>query len=197
MKNNDNTFRQTNGFAMQYGVLLGFCGLAGLACFVGSFNSPFLSFFHLLFTLGSPVLAGYFTIKFRNAVMQPELGFTFGRGFGFTFLMGMYATLWIAVGLFVYLAYFDNGYIFDAYEKMLTQPEYVAQLRASGTWDVIQSMGGITKLVNNMRAISAGNYATGVIYMSLMVAPIISGFIALISRKAPAGWSMPNVTNEK
>ena len=196
MKNNDNTFKQTNGFAMQYGVVLGFCGLAGLACFVGSVSSPFLSFFHLIFTLGSPVFAGYLTMKFRNAVMLPEQGFSFGRGFGFTFLMGMYATLWIAVGLFVYLAYFDNGYIFDAYEKMLTQPEYVAQFRANGTWDMIQSMGGITKIVNNMRAVGAGNYATGVIYMSLMVAPVISGIIALITRKAPADWQTLSDTKE-
>ena len=197
MNSNDNTFKQTNGFAMQYGVLLGLCGLAGLTCFVGSFSTPFLSFFHLLFTLGSPVLAGYFTIRFRNAVMQPELGFTFGRGFGYTFLMGMYATLWIAVGIFVYLAYFDNGYIFDAYEKMLTSPEYVAQLRANGTWDMLQSVGGVTKLVNNMRAVGAGNYATGVIYMSLMVAPFISAIIALICRKAPTGWTMPNTDTNK
>lgn len=192
MKSNDNTFKQTNGFAMQYGVLLGLCGLAGLACFVGSFTTPFLSFFHLLLTLGSPVLAGYLTIRFRNAVMQPELGFSFGRGFGYTFLMGMYATLWIAVGVFVYLAYIDNGYIFDAYEKVLNQPEYVAQLRASGTWNVLQSAGGITKLVNNMRAISAASYAAGVIYMSLMVAPLISAVIALVCRKAPDGWTEPN-----
>ena len=192
MRNNDNTFKQTNGFAMQYGVLLGFCGLAGLACFVGSFTNPILSFFHLLFTLGSPVLAGYFTMRFRNGVMQPELGFTFGRGFCFTFLMGMYATLWIALGVFVYLAYFDNGYIFDAYEKMLTQPEYVAQLRASGTWEMIQSIGGVTKIVNNMRAVGAGNYATGIIYMSLMVAPLISAIIGFVCRKSATGWTSPN-----
>ena len=192
MENQKSSFKQTNAYAMQYGALLGLCGMASLACMVLSFKYPVMSWLSNIFTLGSPFLAGYLTIIFRRNVMIPELGFSFGRGFGYTFLMGIYATLWVALAVFVYLAYIDNGFLFDSYEKMMLQPEVVSALRESGTWDMIQKdFGSVTKLVNTFRAISPAQYAGSIIYLSILVAPFISAIVALVCRKAPNGWIMP------
>lgn len=197
MENQTNTFKQTNGFAMQYGALFGLCGIASLACSVLSFQLPFLSFVGNVLNWGSPFLAAYFTIRFRRAVMVPELGFSFGRGFAFTFLMGAYSTLWVALTVFIYLAYLDNGYIFDAYEQQLLQPEMVAALRQSGMWDMMQNeYGGVTKIVDILRGISPAQYAGSIIYMSLLVAPVFSAIIALVCRKSGNGWVMPRKEND-
>ena len=155
MENRTTTFQQTNAFAMQYGVLLGAFGLLTLAVFVLSFQFQSLGILTDLMFLGSPFLATYFTLRFRKTVMVPEFGFTFGRAFGFTFFMGIYATLWVALGVFVYLNFFDGGYLFDKIEEVISSPQFVAQLRQAGSWDmIIDQYGSLPKMVNVLRSIS-------------------------------------------
>ena len=197
MENQKSSFAQTNAFAMQYGALLGLWGIASLAFWVLSFRYPFLSWLSNVLMIGSPIFAGYLTALFRRNVMIPELGFSFGRGFGYTFMMGIYATLWVALAVFVYLAYLDNGFLFDSFEKMLTQPDVVAALRQTGTWEMmLREVGSPEKLVNVYRSISPGQYAGIIIYLSLLVAPFISVIIGLVCRKSGNGWVMPRVDNK-
>ena len=191
MEDKQNTFNQTNGYAMQYGIILGLWSLCGLACYVLSFRLPILSVLCDLLLVCSPVLAGYLTICFRRKVMIPELGFTFGRGFGFTFLMGVYATLWIALGTYVYLAYFDNGYIFNQIENMMSRPEFVNQMRQSGTWDLMMNeYGSVQKFVNTMRSFGASAYAGFFIYITIFTSPVVSAIVGLIAKKSP-NWIIP------
>lgn len=192
MKQKDNSFQQTNSFAMLYGLYLGLWGLLGLTCVVQSFSHPSLSLISSPLMWSSPFLAAYLTYRFRRNVMLPELGFSFGRGFLFTFFMGMYASLWIAIGTFVYMAYFDNGAIFNAYEAMLSAPEVTAELRASGMWDMLQAQGGINGFVDVLRGITPAAYAGSILYITLLTAPVISAIIALIFRKSGNGWIMPS-----
>lgn len=170
---------------MQYGLLLGIWGILGLCVMGLSFKIPSLSIISTLMTIGSPIVAVFLTIRFRKAVIDIEEGFSFGRAFLFTFMTGIYASIWIAVFVYVYLAYMDGGYIFNAYEAMLTQPEYTAQLQESGFMSTINAAGGLDNFVDTMRSIPPANYAGMVIYMTIFSAPFISAIISAICRKAP------------
>ena len=66
-----NNFRQTNAFAMQYGLLLGAWGLLSLAAFVQSFTNVYLSPVSSLMFLATPLLAGWMTFRFRARVSVP------------------------------------------------------------------------------------------------------------------------------
>jgi len=186
MNQNTNKFKQTNAFAMQYGVVLGIIGILSLCAMGLSFHISIFSFFSTLLTVGSPIVAALLTLRFRKAVMVETEGFSFGRGFLFTFMMGAYASIWVALFVFVYLAYIDNGAFFDAYEAMLTQPELVAEMRRSGVMEQLAAAGtNLTDIVATMRGISPAQYAGMVIYLSILAAPVISAIIALIARRSP------------
>lgn len=186
MNQNANRFKQTNAFAMLYGLVLGAIGILSLCAMGLSLQISIFSFISTVLTIGSPIAAAYLTIRFRRAVMVETEGFSFGRGFLFTFMMGVYASIWVALFVFVYLAYLDGGSFFDIYEARLTQPELVAEMRRSGVLAQLADAGtSPTGLVDAMRAIPPAQYAAMVIYMSILAAPVFSAIIALIVRRSP------------
>ena len=186
MDNRGFNFKQANAFAMQYGLYLGLWGITSLAVFVMSLSMPALSLVSTTMMVCSLIIAARLTSRYRHQCATPGEGFSFGRGFLFTFLTGLYASLWIALIVFIYLAYFDHGHVFDAYERMLQQPEFQAELERSGVSAQLEAMsgdGGVTALVNAMRVIPPAVYATLIIYLTLLTAPFISAIIALINRR--------------
>jgi len=185
MERTVNNFRQTNAFAMQYGLLLGGWGLLNLFIMILSFSQTFLSVVNTLMFIGSPVVATLLALRFRRNVTLKSEVFTLGRGFVFSLMMGIYAALWIAAGVFVYLSYFDHGYVFDVYEQMLKQPQVVKELSRNGFPLTMPDGSVLTpeELVAGMRGISAANYAGLIIYITVLSAPIFSLVIGLICRR--------------
>ena len=170
---------------MQYGVALGAWGLLANACFAGSFSWPGLSMAFLLLTVLSPVLGAVLTSRFGRHV-APETGLTFNQAFLHTLLMGAYAAIWVSVGVYIYLAYLDHGYIFNAYENSLADPAIQEEMERNGlNAQIAQLTGGGTPadLVTALRAIPAVNYAAMVLYVNILLAPFIAIAIALVCRK--------------
>lgn len=168
---------------MQYGLLLGLWGFLSLVFMVLAMVHPVLSLPNILLMYGSPFFAAYLTICFRRRVMQPEEGFSFGRAFLFTFIMGLYASIWIALGVYVYLAWFDHGYVFDVYERVLSLPENAAMLSQNGMLAAMTQGKGVSGIIDAMRSVPVSNYAGMVIYTTFFTAPFISAVIALVCRR--------------
>lgn len=186
--NQSNRFKQTNAFAMQYGLLLGAWGIISLCVMGLSLRLPSLSFIAMLMSVGSPVIAVMLTSRFRKASATAEEGFSFGKGFLFAFMTGIYASIWVAVFVYVYMAYLDGGYFFNAYEAMVRQPEYAAQLEESGIMASLEPAGGLEAVIDAMRAIPPANYAGMVIYLTVLTSPVVSALVALVCRRRPAQW---------
>lgn len=188
IQNSANTFRQTNAFAMNYGAGLAVWGFTALALMTSSFMMPSLSSPAIAMFYGSPVFAGFLTTRFRHRVAEPSEGFPFGRAFLFTFMMGVYAALLIATFVFIYLSYFDDGTIWRGFEERLSRPEVAESLANSMAAQDLAALGfanGPADIVAAMRSIPAAGYATMIIYTSLLVAPVISCVIALLTRRHP------------
>lgn len=189
MDNRGFTFRQANAYAMQYGLFLGLWGIVSLAVVVISLSMPgmpALSFVSTAMMVGSLIVAARLTSRYRKLSTVPGEGFSFGRGFMFTFMTGLYASLCIALVVYVYLAYFDHGYVFNAYERMLQQPEFQSEFERSGMsaqLDAMTAGRGATALVDAMRAMPPSAYAVSIIYLTIISAPFISVVIALINRR--------------
>lgn len=182
-----NSFKQANAFAMQYGLVLGVWGFLTLAAFAGCIVYSWMSFLSMTMASASLILSYLLTARFRDTVKKPGEAFPMPLGFLFTFGVSIYASLWIAVGVFMYLSYFDNGWIFDQYAAMVTSPEYVAELKRAGMYDQINSMTGgqgMTAMVDALRALPPVQYAGMVIYSTLLTSPVISLIIALICRRS-------------
>lgn len=183
-QNRQINFKQTNAFAMNHGLLLGIISIAALASFVGSFSLALLSYLNLILFLSVPLVAIALTFRFRESVAR-DFPFSFSRGFSHTLLVMLYAAVWAGMATFVYLYFFDHGYLFDAYEAHLGRPEVVSAMQKSGLeMQMKEATGGKTpmQLVDELRGIPAGSYAAMVVYFYLLTAPIVAllgGFFAM------------------
>jgi len=177
------SFRQTNAFAMQYGLLLGAVSLAAFAAFIGSFAVPALSTLFLLLSLFVPVLAVLLTLRFREAVAGKTEPFSFWYGTGHTLLAVLYASVWLAVGVYVYFAWMDHGFFFNSYLEMLHRPEVQEALKANALLEMQSEAGGAgpEELVEALRGIGPASYAAMAIYLCLFAGiplAVVAGMVA-------------------
>lgn len=175
-------FRQTNAYAMQNGVILGLWAIICQACFVGGLSVPMLSTLWLLTLLGIPVVCYILTLRFRR-IVGLDVNFTFTRGFLHSFLTLLYAAVWAGIAVFVYMQFFDNGYIFDCYVTNLSAPETVKAMHETGLdKSIAEATGGLsaTDVVNELRTIGAGNWTAVIIYLYMLCSPPISVLVGLL-----------------
>lgn len=182
----NNTFQQTNAYAMQNGLWLGLWGWLSLVAFRYSFGSVLCSNLLMLMTLTGPVLGVVLTGRFRRSVAGADGAFTFGRGFTHTLFMGFYASIWVAVGIFVYLRYFDNGAIFSDYAAALSRPELQQALQESGLLEQLNAAsgeGGLEGLPDALRSVGPAGYAAASLYMAMFATPLIALFAGAVCRR--------------
>lgn len=182
----NNTFQQTNAYAMQNGLWLGLWGWLSLVAFRYSFSSVLCSNLLMLMTLTGPVLGVVLTGRFRRSVAGANGAFSFGRGFTHTLFMGFYASIWVAVGIFVYLRYFDNGAIFSDYAAALSRPELQQALQESGLLEQLNAAsgeGGLEGLPDALRSVGPAGYAAASLYMAMFATPLIALFAGAVCRR--------------
>lgn len=182
----NNTFQQTNAYAMQNGLWLGLWGWLSLVAFRYSFSSVLCSNLLMLMTLAGPVLGVVLTGRFRRNVAGADGAFTFGRGFTHTLFMGFYASIWVAVGIYVYLRYFDNGAIFSDYAAALSRPELQQALQESGLLEQLNAAsgeGGLEGLPDALRSVGPAGYAAASLYMAMFATPLIALFAGAVCRR--------------
>lgn len=174
-------FRQTNAYAMQNGVILGLWAIICQACYVGGLTQPLLSNLWLLMLIGIPIVTLVLTFRFRK-IVGLDVNFPFSRGFMHAFLTLLYTAIWAALATFIYLQFFDNGYIFDCYVKNISAPEVQEMLKVNGLdKQIAEATNGLTAVdvVNELRTIGAANFAAMIIYFYMFVSPIFSILIGL------------------
>lgn len=179
-----NNFQQTNAFAMQHGLFMGGWALVVQLLFITSLQYPTLSLFHLIGVCLIPVLLLFFTFRFRYQVAY-NTNFSFARGAAHSFLLSVYTGVWAGLFAFVYLYFFDQGFIFDLYEKKFSAPEIQQMLIQTGfEAQLKQNSGkGVIDILKEMRNIPASSYAASIIYLYLMFAPVFSLLAGMLTMR--------------
>lgn len=178
-------FAQLNAFAMQNGLVVGIWVLLAQYAIIGSFTYPMLSMVNLFMMLFAPILLFVLTKKFRQAV-SPSGVFTITQGFLHTLLTTIYASTWVAIGVYVYLTYVDGGYLFDSYVEYFNRPEIKEMLAQKELQlGLATTMQGMTfeEVINGLRCVPPATYAMMVFYGNLMVSPLLSLLIAIFLRR--------------
>lgn len=181
--------RQMNAYAMQYGLLLGLWSLLGLYVMVVSIDRPAWVGAGQLLLLSTPFAGAFFTLRFRSQVAGHGDGFSFGRGYLHTLLMGLYASVWIALGVYAYFRFMDGGAFVDSLERWALEPanaELVRQMETQGAFDDLYALSGTEDFVgaiDSFRHIPPASYAGMVISWTLLSAPVISIFIGLLAMR--------------
>lgn len=171
---------------MQHGVVLGFFGVASLVVFRWSFSLPFCSTLFGMMLLATPVLATVLTFRYRRATTLPGESFGFAQGFLHALFTGFYASVWIALAVFVYLRYFDHGAIFVAYANSLDTPEMKLYMQQSGLEAEFAKMTGgegVKAIADAMQNMGAATYAAMSLYCAMLFGPVISLVIGLLARR--------------
>ena len=188
MEQKDN-LKDVNSYAMTHGVVLGAWGVATFLISILALSRPLFSFTADFQLILSPFLATALTIRYRQKTTAAGEGFSFRRGYLHTLLMGLYACVWIALSVYIYLRFFDGGAAFDALAAQMSQPENAAlfeQLEGLGYMEEIYSATGaknMSEVVDVLRELSPANYAGMVVSTTLLTAPVIAALIALFTMR--------------
>ncbi len=178
-------FRQTNAYAMQHGIMLGLWAIGCQACYVAGLSQPLFSNLWLLMLIGIPVLVCVLTLRLRR-IAGEDIPFSFSRGFVHSFLTMLYTAVWAAVATFVYMQFFDKGYVFDCYVAALSKPEMMKMMEQTGMAQTIKdSTNGhdIIDVINELRNFGAANFSALIIYFYMLSSPFISILSGLVSMR--------------
>lgn len=84
------------------------------------------------------VMAYYWAKKYRNNVLAGNI--TFGNALYFLFSVYVYAIILLAAGQFIYFSYLDQGYLYNTYKEVLSQPAYQQMLRSMANPDQVNQV---------------------------------------------------------
>ncbi len=151
--------RQTNAFAMQSGMIFGAIWSISFLLLVSGI-AGLTALFPIIFFL-TPFIGFYFARKFRKDVQNDgEVGYL--RGFWFSLQLYLYATAILAIVVYVYLTFFDNGALVQSYLEKLSIPEIRAAIQAQG----IQ----IKEMEEMVRNLNAMNITASIINLNALLA---------------------------
>lgn len=172
------TFRQTNAFAMQYGLFFGIYWIVGFALFINSLRVEAFGLLYLLLMLSIPFVGWKFTRGFRNRV-RGSGSLPFGRLYLFSAALYFFASILLAVAVYIYFAYLDQGAFFQAYADYLNRPEVQKTLFAPSLSAYMNSLGihnnsDLMRYVQEMQGISPSVWAANVLDMNLFIGLVIS-----------------------
>lgn len=182
------SYTHLNQSAMKYGLALGAWAVTSIVMMTYALVQPSLGFGAELMFLGSPFFAGMLTFRFRRQTMTEAEGFSFGTGFSFTLLTGIYATLWVMAALIVLTMGEDGGMLTRNLLTAVQSPEYKAALQTSGMLEELNRSTngkGIETLVSIIKSWHREDFCIFALFANFFLSPILSTLIGLAAQRAP------------
>ena len=128
-------YKQLKAFARQDGALLSLIWIAAFVCYLQGLTNPLLGMAAVVLALWSPFYAAGRLRSFRDNARDGVI--TFGRGYAFTVLTFFYAGLLLAVALFVYFTFIDDGYLIGQFMKVVNSEEGRQVMKIYGVHDEV------------------------------------------------------------
>lgn len=177
-------FRQTNAYATQLGGLFGLYWCVGLLCMVAGFKVPLFQAAYPIVVMSAPfvgfALASHFGKQVRN-----DAPVDFSRGYLFSILMYLYATIILASIAFIYFHLFDHGSFINANIEQLNRPETRTLLESPGIKEQINQMllqTGFSSLAEMMKSFTPIMIAANILDINLMLSIILAIPTALFAK---------------
>ena len=157
-------YKQLKAFARQDGALLSLLWIGAMACYIQGLSSPLLGMIAMLLIIASPFYAANRLRHFRDEARAGIISFM--RAYGYTVLTYFYAGLLLAVAVFIYFHFMDNGYLLGKMMEMLNTEQGRQMMSIYGMSDEMKQ--GLEEL-SRMRPI---DYA-----LNMLTINISTGFI--------------------
>jgi hypothetical protein len=138
-------YKQLKAFARQDGALLSVLWIVAMACYIKGLSSPILGMVAMLLIVVSPFFAATRLRKFRDEAREGIISFM--RAYGYTVLTYFYAGLLMAIAVYAYFQFIDNGFLMGKLTEMLNTEEGQQMMKIYGMADEIsQSMEELAKM---------------------------------------------------
>ena len=144
-------YKMAQGFAIEYGTILGLSWLITFAFMIAGMCTNGLLYLSMgLFGLGvTAVLPFYLAWRFKQHLDVGEQ-VSFFIAWLLAMLMFLYACIFAGVGEFVYFTYMDHGRLMQVFHDVLFAPEVEAQYRAAGAADMLDMARMQFDMMRNM-----------------------------------------------
>jgi hypothetical protein len=168
---------QLKAFARQDGALLSVLWIVAMACYIQGLSSPMMGMVAMVLLVASPFFAANRLRVFRDKAREGIISFM--RAYGYTVLTYFYGGLLLAVAIFAYFQFMDNGYLLGKLSEVLNTEQGQQMMKLYGMSDEMKQ--GLEEL-SQMRPI---DYA-----LNMLTIAISTGFIlglptaALMKRQA-------------
>ncbi len=155
---------QLKAFARQDGALLSVLWIGSFLCYLAGLSNGTMGMLAIFLAIASPFFAANRLRHFRDYGL---MGFiSFRRGYAYSILTFFYAGLLLAAAIYVYFAYFDNGYLVNTFMQVMETSEGKALLQSYG---MKSQMDEGLKQMAEMRPID--------IALNMLTFNILSGFL--------------------
>ncbi len=138
-------YKQLKAFARQDGALLSLLWIGALICYIQGLSSPMLAMIAILLIVVSPFYAANRLRHFRDEARQGIISFM--RAYGYTVLTYFSGGLLMAVAVFAYFQFMDNGFLLGKLTAMLNTAEGQQVVKIYGmSEEISQSMAELAKM---------------------------------------------------
>lgn len=117
-------------FARQDGALLSLLWIGGFICYIQGLVNPLMAMLALLLIVTSPFFAANRLRHFRDYAREGII--TFQRGYAYTVLTFFYGGLLLAVAMFIYFNFIDQGYLLGKLTDAMNSAEGKEVIKAYG-----------------------------------------------------------------
>ena len=166
---------QLKAFARIDGALLSVLLIVCSALYIMGLTSPSYGMMALILILATPFFVGIRLRHFRDDGLQGTISFL--RGWVYTILMFFYGGLLLALAVFAYLTFMDQGYLMNNLHQAMTAPETAEALKQMGLSEQIEQS---LSMMSEMRPI---DLALNMLTTTIMIGIVIGIPIAAILKK--------------
>ena len=165
---------QLKAYARQYGVAL---AMVWAASFLSIVFAP-ASVLGSLLALSTPIVVGWFLVRFRNGALDGHISFR--RGYAFSCYTFFYASLLFAAVQFVYLRFFDHGAFMAMLGESFKTMEDVYRHEGAAA---MQAVGQMKQTISMVGQLSPLQLTFVVMMDNLFIGALLSLPIALACRR--------------
>ena len=173
---------QLKAFSRQDGALLSLLWIGGFICYIQGLTNPLLAMVSVMLVVASPFYAANRLRHFRDYARDGLISFL--RGYAYMILIFFYAGLLLAVVLFVYFNFIDQGYLIGKFTEIMATEE---SRQALSMYGLTTQMEEALKEMASLRPIDFA--------VNMLTINIITGFFLGIP--VAAIMQRVNVKNEK
>ena len=166
---------QLKAFARQDGALLSLLWIGAFVSYIQGLANPLWGMAALVLVVISPFYAANRLRHFRDYARDGVISFM--RAYAYMVLTFFYAGLLLAVVLFVYFKFIDNGYLLGKFTQMLNTPELQQMMQMNGMKE--QMSQGLKELAE-MRPI---DYALNMLTINIMTGFLLGLPIAALMQR--------------